>query len=192
MVQGLRFQTPRAGNPSLIPGQGTRSHTLQLRAQMPHLKPHRWKWKSLSGVWLFATHGLYGPRNSPGQRPCQCRAGPPALQADSLPAELPGKAKGSHATPEKILCAATQTCCSQIKYIYKNNLMNFNIKTNIQLSHCRNFYTSLEQCGYMNLTFQLTSTNSRNWSNICTKNLLFKLRCSVNYNIYTRFHRLSI
>ena len=25
-----------------------------------------WKWKSLSCVWLFATHGLYSPRNSPG------------------------------------------------------------------------------------------------------------------------------
>ena len=26
-----------------------------------------WKWKSLSRVQLFATHGLYSPRNSPGQ-----------------------------------------------------------------------------------------------------------------------------
>ena len=26
----------------------------------------KWKWKSLSGVWLFGTHGLYSPWNSPG------------------------------------------------------------------------------------------------------------------------------
>ena len=26
------------------------------------------KWKSLSHVWLFATHGLYSPWNSPGQK----------------------------------------------------------------------------------------------------------------------------
>ena len=90
-------------------------------------------------------------------------------------------------------------CCNQdllqpnkIKQIYKNNLMNFNIKTNIQLSHWRNVYMYLERCGYVNLTFQLTFTNSRNWSNICTKNLRFKLRCLVNHNIYTRFHRLLI
>ena len=25
------------------------------------------KWKSLSHVWLFVTHGLYSPWNSPGQ-----------------------------------------------------------------------------------------------------------------------------
>ena len=27
----------------------------------------KWKWKSLSRVWLFVTHGLYSPWNSPGQ-----------------------------------------------------------------------------------------------------------------------------
>ena len=27
----------------------------------------KWKWKSLSYVWLFVTHGLYSPWNSPGQ-----------------------------------------------------------------------------------------------------------------------------
>ena len=27
----------------------------------------QWKWKSLSRVWLFVTHGLYSPWNSPGQ-----------------------------------------------------------------------------------------------------------------------------
>ena len=26
-----------------------------------------WKWKSLSRVWFFETHGLYSPWNSPGQ-----------------------------------------------------------------------------------------------------------------------------
>ena len=26
-----------------------------------------WKWKSLTRVWLFVTHGLYSPWNSPGQ-----------------------------------------------------------------------------------------------------------------------------
>ena len=26
-----------------------------------------WKWKSVSRVWLFSTHGLYSPWNSPGQ-----------------------------------------------------------------------------------------------------------------------------
>ena len=30
MVQGLRFCTPNAGDPGLVPGQGTRSHELQL------------------------------------------------------------------------------------------------------------------------------------------------------------------
>ena len=32
VVQWLRFQAPNAGDPGLIPGQGTRSH-------MQHLKP---------------------------------------------------------------------------------------------------------------------------------------------------------
>ena len=27
----------------------------------------KWKWKSLSRVWLFADYGLYSPWNSPGQ-----------------------------------------------------------------------------------------------------------------------------
>ena len=64
-----------------------------------------WKWKSLSRVQLFATPWIYSPWNSPGQStgvgscfllqgifPTQ-RSGPrsPALQADSLPAEPPGK-----------------------------------------------------------------------------------------------------
>ena len=31
VVQGLRLHTPNAGDRGLIPGQGTRSHTPQLR-----------------------------------------------------------------------------------------------------------------------------------------------------------------
>ena len=38
MVQWLRLRTPNAGGLGLIPGQGTRSRMLQLRAHMPQLK----------------------------------------------------------------------------------------------------------------------------------------------------------
>ena len=34
-VQELRLHTPSAGGPGLIPGQGARSHMLQLRVHMP-------------------------------------------------------------------------------------------------------------------------------------------------------------
>ena len=37
MVQWLRLHTPNAGGTGLIPGQGTRSHMLQLRVHMPQL-----------------------------------------------------------------------------------------------------------------------------------------------------------
>ena len=41
VVQWLRLHTPNAGGPGLIPGQGNRSHMLQLRVRMPQLKiPH--------------------------------------------------------------------------------------------------------------------------------------------------------
>ena len=41
MVQWLRLHAPNAGGLGSIPGQGTRSCTLQLRARMPQLKdPH--------------------------------------------------------------------------------------------------------------------------------------------------------
>ena len=33
-----RLRAPKAGGPGLIPGQGTRSHKLQLRVHMPQLK----------------------------------------------------------------------------------------------------------------------------------------------------------
>ncbi|TEA37571.1 hypothetical protein DBR06_SOUSAS14910017, partial [Sousa chinensis] len=35
VVQCLRLRTPNAGDPGSIPGQGTRSHMLQLRLHMP-------------------------------------------------------------------------------------------------------------------------------------------------------------
>ena len=38
MVQWLRFCAPNAGDPSLIPGQGTRSHMLEIRVCMLQLK----------------------------------------------------------------------------------------------------------------------------------------------------------
>ena len=38
MVQWLRLCAPNAGSPGLISGQGTRSHMLQLRAQVPQLQ----------------------------------------------------------------------------------------------------------------------------------------------------------
>ena len=37
-VQGLRLCTPNTGGPGPIPGGKTRSHMLQLRVHMPHLK----------------------------------------------------------------------------------------------------------------------------------------------------------
>ena len=36
VVHWLRLRTPDAEGPGLIPGQGTRSHMLQLRDCMPH------------------------------------------------------------------------------------------------------------------------------------------------------------
>ena len=39
MVQWLRLWAPKAGGPSSIPGQETRSHMLQLRVHMPYLRP---------------------------------------------------------------------------------------------------------------------------------------------------------
>ena len=62
----------------------------------------KWKWKSLSCVWLFATHGFVEfsrpeyrsgqPFPSPGDLPNPgIEPGSPALQMDSLPTELSGK-----------------------------------------------------------------------------------------------------
>ena len=39
VVQWLRLCAPNAGDPGSIPGQGTRSHTPQLRVHMPQLRP---------------------------------------------------------------------------------------------------------------------------------------------------------
>ena len=38
VVQWLRLGSPNAGDPGLMPGQGTRYHTAQLRVGMPQLK----------------------------------------------------------------------------------------------------------------------------------------------------------
>ena len=38
LVQWLTLHAPNAGDQGSIPGQGTRSHMLQLRARMPQLK----------------------------------------------------------------------------------------------------------------------------------------------------------
>ena len=38
VIQSLRLHDPNAGNPASIPGQGTRSHMLQLRVHMEQLK----------------------------------------------------------------------------------------------------------------------------------------------------------
>ena len=38
LVQWLRLHAPYAGGTSSIPGQGTRSHQLQLRVHMPQIK----------------------------------------------------------------------------------------------------------------------------------------------------------
>ena len=71
----------------------------------------KWKWKSLSRVWLFVgPHGLNSPWNSPDQNTgvgnhslLQGSSNPgieprsPTLQVDSLPPELSGKpSKGFH------------------------------------------------------------------------------------------------
>ena len=39
VVLWLRLRAPNAGDPGLIPGQGTKSCILQLRACMPQLRP---------------------------------------------------------------------------------------------------------------------------------------------------------
>ena len=38
VVLRLKRHVPNAGGPGLIPGQGTKSHLLQLRVHMPRLK----------------------------------------------------------------------------------------------------------------------------------------------------------
>ena len=40
VVQWLKLHAPSAGGLGSIPGQGTRSHMLQLRVLMPQLKDH--------------------------------------------------------------------------------------------------------------------------------------------------------
>ena len=45
MVQWLRLLDPKAGDLGLIPGQGARSHMLQLRVHRPQLRPSAVKLK---------------------------------------------------------------------------------------------------------------------------------------------------
>ena len=108
VAQWLRFHAPNAGGPSLICGQGIRPHILQLKvplACMCDLSPRC--------IWLLWPHGLQPTRllsvheDSPGQEyrsqlPCSgdlpnlgIEPRSPALQMDSLSAELPGKPKDS-------------------------------------------------------------------------------------------------
>ena len=87
----------------------TRRWALLLGQKASNMLLGKWKWKSLSHVWLFATPWtMYSPRNSPGQNTgvgslsllqrishpgIESRS--PGLQADSLPAEPWGKPKNT-------------------------------------------------------------------------------------------------
>ena len=42
VVQWIGLRAPKAGSPGLIPGRGTRSHTLQLSVLMRQLKDPTW------------------------------------------------------------------------------------------------------------------------------------------------------
>ena len=96
------------------------------------------KWKLLSRVWLFVAlplwpHGLYGPWNSPGQNTgvgsCSLPPSPgikprsPALQADSLPAEPPGKPRASFIN--FLVKKSLDLSCYSLIYIIMDYLMNF-------------------------------------------------------------------
>ena len=68
MVQWLRPPTPNAGAPGSIPGQGTRSHMLQLRPGLPNFinsfffffkGPHGWS-EGSEGVRGSSPEGLKG------------------------------------------------------------------------------------------------------------------------------------
>ena len=55
VVQWLSLQTPNAGGLGLIPGQGTRSHTLLLTAHTRHEDPawHNYSPAEILGIWSF-------------------------------------------------------------------------------------------------------------------------------------------
>ena len=55
MVQWLRLRAPKAGCPSPIPGQGTRSHMLQLRVQMPKLQDPAKTYAGMFKAAIFIT-----------------------------------------------------------------------------------------------------------------------------------------
>ena len=86
----------------------------------------KWKWKSLSCVWLFAAHGLYiqsmefsrkeywsgWPFPSPGDLPnpgIEPRS--PTMQVDSLPFEPPRKPKETQISPKTLEPKITDTYC---------------------------------------------------------------------------------
>ena len=119
MVLWLGLHVPGARGLGLIPGQGTRSHMLQLRLRMPQERFHVCVLSCFSCVQFFATpwtlaHQLPYPWNSPGKNTgVGCHAlppedlpnpgiepGSPALQADSLLSEPPGKAMKGIRGPE--------------------------------------------------------------------------------------------
>ena len=62
LVQWLRLHTPNAGDQGSIPGQGTRSHMLQLRARMPQLKTPQAATKTrhsqINNFFFFKTKSL--------------------------------------------------------------------------------------------------------------------------------------
>ena len=50
MVQWLGFHAPNEGDPALIPGQGTRSHMLQLRPDTVKKKKKQVTWLKNTGT----------------------------------------------------------------------------------------------------------------------------------------------
>ena len=88
-----------------LPQDRQQGHKKDLTNLIPGLFFFFFFCKSLSRVQLFATHGLYSPRNSPGQNTSTSSHSlspgdlpnpgieptSPAWQADSLPAEPLGK-----------------------------------------------------------------------------------------------------
>ena len=110
VVQWLRLHAPNAGDLGSIPGQGTRSHILQLRCWMPQLRPCMCVGVShsvMSDSVMPRTVACQAPLSmefsrqeywsglpfpSPGDLPdTQIEPRSPAPQADSLPTELQGK-----------------------------------------------------------------------------------------------------
>ena len=104
MVQWFRHHTSNAGGPGSIPGWGTGFHMPQLKVCMPQLKvlcasvrlfatPRTVAYQAPPSIGFSRQEGGSGlPFPSPGDLPdlgIELRS--PALQADSLPSEPPGK-----------------------------------------------------------------------------------------------------